>query len=242
MKRENKLMFPTKQIISLFVLIMPILLTACGGSSSTDDETQIAIMVAVALTQTATSLEAKAPTEAEPTPVPDEPTEAEPTPIPEESAQVEAGLTPLNPETCANLADSIGQNLGLVGETAEAPFEDSITQQTGTGCQITFATNGLAVDNIGELDPPTSEAMERLGWQQDAQYGGGGIGGYMKGFRKDNALCTVVFAAEPSDPTLCSDDQPITACWENLSPEQRVFKVVLNCAEGEFGEIIPVTE
>jgi hypothetical protein len=117
-----------------------------------------------------------------------------------------------------------------------APFEDHITQQMGTGCQMTFTANGQMFENIGAIDGPARAALESLGWQVDERYGGAGAGGLLYGFRKDDKLCRLVIGSRPSDEDLCADDEPFFTCWERLTPEQRIFEVIVNCVRGDFSE------
>jgi hypothetical protein len=156
-----------------------------------------------------------------------------------EAMPASGGLQPLSPDQCANIAGAMGQNLGLSGETTPAPFTDHVTQQTGTGCQVTFTTNGLVFEHIGVIEGPARAALENLGWQEDPPYAGGGPGGAVYGFRKDNGLCRLVIGSGPSDAELCSDDEPIGVCWERLTPEQRTFTVNVNCVQGDFAALVP---
>ncbi len=170
------------------------------------------------------------PTSMPPTITPVPPTA---TPMPTEMPTT-GDLQPLSSEECATIANAMGQNLGLTGETTTAPFEDPITQQTGTGCQTTFTANGQMFETINDLDSPARAALEDLGWQKDDQYGGAGAGGLLYGFRKDNGLCHLIIASRPSDDALCADDEPFATCWERLAPEQRIFEVIVNCVQGDF--------
>jgi hypothetical protein len=140
----------------------------------------------------------------------------------------------LSAEECATIANALGQNLGLTGETTTAPFDDPITQQTGAGCQTMFTANGQMFATIGDIDEPARAALENLGWQVDEQYGGAGAGGLLYGFRKDDKLCRLVIGSRPSDEALCTDDEPFYTCWERLTPEQRIFEVIVNCVQGDF--------
>jgi hypothetical protein len=133
----------------------------------------------------------------------------------------------------------LGQNLGLQGQVSEISFQDPISQKTGLGCRVLFQATGQDVDNFGVLEIPAKVALENIGWQEDPQYAAGGAGGVVYGYRKGNGLCQMVLSAEPNDVALCSDDEPISVCWERLSPDQKVFNVDLTCAQGDLPEFVP---
>ncbi len=210
-----------QRILSLTLVAIVLLLVGCGRGSKKPTIT---------------------PTSLPPTATPMPPT---PSPIPTE-APTTGDLQPLSSEECATIAGAMGQNLGLTGETTTAPFEDPITQQTGTGCQVTFTANGQMFETIDDLDDPSRAALESLGWQKDDQYGGAGAGGLLYGYRKDDKLCRLIIGSRPSDEALCTDDEPFYTCWERLTPEQRIFEVIVNCVQGDFppgpGTTLPKTE
>jgi hypothetical protein len=217
---EEYMSIHKKTIAFAIVFVLLLFTAACQIGGESDSDTEIA--VAVALTQTAAA-QAQPPIE--------EPTVA--------SAENPLDLQPLNPEDCNNLANAMGQNLGIQGQLSEVPFEDPITQKSGMGCKIIFTTTGQEIDNIGVLSVPAEVTMENLGWQEDGQYAAAGAGGVAYGYRKANGLCRLVMAAAPSDMALCSDDEPISMCWERLSPEQKMFTVELNCVQGDLPEFVP---
>ena len=201
--------------------ILLLLMTACqqpGGES----DVALDIAIAVSMTQTAAAQDVQQPV-------------VEPTSTPTE---ITIEMQPLNPDECIRLAGTLEQNLGISGQLLETNFEDHINQKTGVGCQAIFTTTGLEVENIGVLEIPAKAALENLGWQEDPQYAGGGAGGLVYGYRKDNGLCHMLISTEPSDQALCSADEPISTCWERLTPEQKVFTVDLNCAHGDLPEFV----
>jgi hypothetical protein len=176
-----------------------------------------------------------APTDTQPPAVPSPvpatstpPPPATPTPAPE----TPAGLQPLDAAECGVLAEAVAAALGVPATTAEAPFEDYVGGETGTGCRVAATGNGLAFADVNATINDLLAALEVQGWQEDVRYGAGGAGGWAAGYRKDDALCLFVFSSEPSDEGLCSDDEPMAVCWERLTPEQQIRNFVFDCVQG----------
>jgi hypothetical protein len=67
------------------------------------------------------------------------------------------------------------------------------------------------------------------GWVEDFRCMAGGPTGEGYGFRQANKLCQASVSWEPSEDADCPADQPISAC--ELSPEQQLYTVHLNCAQ-----------
>ena len=156
-------------------------------------------------------------------------TPAAATAVPTPTAEAPSDLQPLSSDECINLADAMSQTLGVPGETAEAPFEDNISQKTGTGCQTTITGTGLHFEDVHVVGNALRRVIQAQGWYEDFRYGGGGPTGELIGFRQANKLCRLVVGWEPSEDTDCPSDQPIDAC--ELSPEQKLYTISLNCVQ-----------
>lgn len=212
--------------IVLFVLFsLSIFVTACGGM---DQDTEIAVIVA--LTQTAaaqqqpqmenTQTEASATVAATEAPV----IASTDTPV-----SVLSGYQPY--ALCADLNASASANNGLAGTlSSPVPFNDFITGQTGTACQILYSTTNAALPADADPFRATTSMLAAQGWAEDMNYGAGGATGLTTAFRKDSTLCMVGYERRPVDRALCSSDEPIGSCFEKLAPEQIVYTLTLTCS------------
>ncbi len=152
------------------------------------------------------------------------------------SAECIAGIgqdyVPLNPEDCTGLGTAISQKLNLTAEMdTAAEFEDFINSKNGTGCKLTVSTTGQFASDLEYLNGPVEALLQERGWQENQAYAAGGAGGYATAYQKDNALCLLVVSVGPVEGS-CPSDQPFFECMNSLSPEQRLYTLVLNCAQG----------
>ncbi len=199
------------------LLLIVALLSACGGAPA---ETQIPPSVAV-------------PTQPPPTPTtPPSATPVPPTPtaVPSPTAATTGsagGLKPLDSAACGDLAKAMGQALGVKTSTAEAPFQDYITGQAGTGCQTTIAGSGW---DFVAVTKSLWAMLPAKGWQADMMYDADGPTGAVRGFRQGDGLCLLSVEWKPSPDANCPSDKPISDC--QLTPEQRLYNISLNCAQG----------
>lgn len=136
---------------------------------------------------------------------------------------------PLSSAVCSDLADAVAQTLNVGVTTAQAPFEDYVNRQMGTGCRVTATGTGLDFENVVVVFEALATMLQARGWQEDIQYAGGGPTGILAGYRQANALCLSLVGWEPSEDADCPSDQPIDAC--QLSPEQKLYRITLNCAQ-----------
>ena len=159
------------------------------------------------------------------TPVPSPPTaEAETQPTAEQEE-----FQPLSAATCSELAKSMEKSLGVKLETSEAPFKDYISGQSGTGCQAEATGTGADFGDFPDVASKLQKMIEDQGWKLNIQYQADGPAGTAMGFNKDTGLCLLSVNWKPSDDADCPDDQPLAAC--KLKPEQKLFTIVLNCAQ-----------
>ena len=206
-----------QKMIGLIAVIL--LLTGCGGAP------------------TEPAIEAT-PIPAAATPVPPTATPIPPTATAVPAAttalpivELQGDLQPLSETDCIDLADAMSQALGIPGDTAVAPFDDYVSGKNGAGCQTTVTGTGNDFQHVGAIADTLTEMLRSREWQEDINYAGGGAGGLIAGFRKADGLCLLVVNSGPSDEGLCSNDEPFAACWERLTPEQRIFTITLNCTQ-----------
>ena len=214
------------------LLLILTFLSACGGVPAA---TQIPSPVA-APTQPPATPRAQPPAgDAQPplgtaqppaTPLPPTATPMLPTPtaVPTVSA---GGFKPLDSAACGDLAKAMEQALGVKTATAEAPFQDYITGQAGTGCQTTAA--GAGWDFVA-VNKSLRAMLTAQGWQEDMMHAADGPAGTASGFRQGDGLCLLTVEWKPSPDANCPSDKPISDC--QLKPEQQLYSISLNCARG----------
>ena len=192
----------TYSAVMLFVMLL--LASACQPAAQSDE---LQVKVIVALTQTAAALENP------------------PAPAVVET-QLPGDYQPLNVEDCTALRDALSQTTGVPGEIASpVPFEDYVNDKTGFGCEITFSITGQ--DSI--TTPATTE-LAAMGWQENNAYGAAGAGGYVSAYQSGDALCLFTAQVEPADENACPPGQGYIQCMGNLTPDQLLHSVILNCA------------
>jgi hypothetical protein len=97
-------------------------------------------------------------------------------------------------------------------------------------------TNGTGVE-LGEIEgfpgilgaaDAVRSALGMKGWIADPEYGAGAPNAVGAGLRSDGNLCMLVVRWQPADDADCPPDRPVEEC--DLTPEQRLVHVELNCA------------
>jgi hypothetical protein len=141
---------------------------------------------------------------------------------------------PLNAGDCSALNSAVSAGTGFSMTTlSSVPFDDYVNSKTGTGCQLSIVTTRAVVSDFNALMKPAETALTSLGWQLDGRYGAAGIGGYQVGYSKGDQLCLVRVETKPIDASLCpgGTGQPLTVCWNTLTPDQMQVSLILNCAQ-----------
>lgn len=152
----------------------------------------------------------------------------------EGEAAGEAAFVPLDADACAELADSMSEELGVEVVTEEVEFEDYIAGGTGTGCQTTATGTGLDFESFSAVADQLKTMLTDAGWTEDMNYLADGPTGTATGLKNDGGLCLLSVNWEPSEDADCPPDQPISAC--QLEPEQKIYTILLNCAQAAPGE------
>ena len=159
--------------------------------------------------------------------------------VTEQPASTGGIFQPLSPTACNDLASAMAQTLGVEAATAETPFQDYISRKTGASCQATATGTGLDFEDFWSVAENLKGMLEAQGWQEDTSYMADGPTGTGGGFRKDNGLCLLLVGWEPSEDANCPTDKPIGLC--ELSPEQQLYTITLNCAQDTSTEISTTT-
>jgi hypothetical protein len=148
----------------------------------------------------------------------------------EPSAAAPAAATgayvPIPADACAALQADAETALGVAFTMGEAPFFDYLSQEGGSGCQLTATGTGADFS-----DPMAAvEALKGafVGWEEDMQYAAGGPTGAGIGMTRDAALLLVLAEWTPDPAANCPNDQPISAC--ELTPEQQFYTVTVQAA------------
>ncbi len=219
---------PIKIITGMLLGAAIVLLAGCGGAPPVPTATPTQLPQLPTLKPTATPAATPSPT-ATPTQLPQPPT-----------PKPSGALRPLDVATCNSLAKALEQALGVAVTTAEAPFEDYITGQTGTGCRITASGTGLDFKDLNMVLNAVRGTFEAQGWQGDIKYEATGPTGEAGAYRKGNALCLWEVRWKPSEDANCPPDQPISAC--KLSPEQKLYTIAVNCVQSTAAVPTPETK
>jgi hypothetical protein len=135
---------------------------------------------------------------------------------------------PISREECAAMVDAMGQNLEISGAFTEEPFKDAITNESGTGCQVTITGSGMQFKSFVEIANGLKKMLANQGWAEDDQYLADGPTGTAAAFRKGSDLALLSVGWKPSADANCPPDQPISAC--PLKPEQQIYTISLNVA------------
>ena len=148
-----------------------------------------------------------------------------------EPAAPEAALRALSPESCLQLAQDMSQTLGVGVTIGEAPISDPATDATGTGCQVTAAGTGEQFQSPAALVNKLGKMLEDQEWTADSMLAAGGPNAIDLGYRKGEQICWAGAGWQPDAAANCPQDQPVSAC--QVTPEQQLYTVTLNCAETE---------
>jgi hypothetical protein len=154
----------------------------------------------------------------------------------------ESSLKPLPQDQCQSLAHDVAQALMTPGETTQVAFVDPLSLESGEGCQSRFVNSGVMFASMSEVAIPIVTTLIYDSWEEDPLYASAGPGGMSYGFRRSDQLCLLVIARAPSLENLCSPDEPFINCWDQLSPEQKIFAASLNCVQGTETESVTITE
>ena len=204
----------TKPVI-LFLLAV-LTLSACGPS----DEENIAISVSLTQTAAAQATEAANAAMSEAT----------------EAPQVIflGDLQPLDSAECGELATAMGKALPAQIEQIAVAVEHE--GKTGGGCQAIAVGDDLDFTDMMSVSETMRAMLIEHGWSEDLSApaclgtGGWGPGASAFCYTRENALCEVFVHIDPVDTSLCADDEPITVCFDGLTPEQIVYTINLTCA------------
>jgi hypothetical protein len=136
---------------------------------------------------------------------------------------------PLASQDCEALQSGVNQALSVNGTMTEAPFDDLITKESGSGCQITVTGSGASFKNLLETAGNLKSMLTTAGWSEDQSYAADSPNETVMAFRQGSALLIVDAGWLPAPEAGCPTDQPIDSC--ELSPEQQLFVFTVNAAK-----------
>lgn len=153
-------------------------------------------------------------------------------------------LQPLDPEGCDELAAALEGAFHLPVSRSNIAVEHE--GKSGGGCQATTQGTGLDFTDMFSIEGAMRTELAFLGWADDPAadfclgVGGWGPGANLTCFTQDAGRCALFVYMDPVDEALCSNDEPIGVCFENLTPEQIVYTVELTCTwdESEYESCI----
>jgi len=205
----------------IILLLVTLTLGACSSTSSLSEDEEVATLVAQTLTA--------APPETEASEV----IEKTATDAPTESGA--GDLQPLSPEECEQLAGFMINRM-FIPPVEQQEIAVERQGETGIGCQAIGVGNGEMFPNMMVLEEAMHGILGELGWTEDPDSptclgtGGWGPGASSRCFTQADALCELFIHVNPINETLCSDDEPINACFERLLPKQILYTAELTCA------------
>jgi hypothetical protein len=216
---------------SILLLSAGLMLVACSVGPS--DEDRIAAMAALTLTAVAQPTEVPEVSEQTETYVPAV-TEPEATAEPEHTFP--GDLQPLSPAECEQLAAFMVNRLPVFPPVEEKLVAVEHDGEVGGGCQSIGIGPGEVIPDMLVVEEAMRGILAELGWTEDPAapeclwVGGWGPGASSSCYNQADALCEVFVHMDPADDALCSNDEPISVCFDRLEPEQILYTVELTCA------------
>jgi hypothetical protein len=142
-------------------------------------------------------------------------------------------------EMCLELGDSLKQRFALNYEVGPKTFSELANGINGDGCQLTMVGSGEEVTDWGLNNSEFVTEMFNNGWEMDPNFSASTGGGELLTVRKNDYVCMYFADARPIDPSLCSSDEPISACLERLSDSGIIYEVTISCTADNYvaGEI-----
>ena len=132
-------------------------------------------------------------------------------------------------EVCAPLASLATEHLALPAGITAQNYSFEVDGVGGDGCQVAATGTGAEVTDWGQRNNNLITIIQSQGWREDMEFSGGGAGGFLTVFRREGYVCRYISEVGPEDASLCSQDQPLTVCLDNLPPEQVHYSVTFDC-------------
>jgi hypothetical protein len=138
-------------------------------------------------------------------------------------------------EDCQKLAADAQATLAAVPEAVAveetAPFTDTITQETGVGCQVTLTGTGADFpdyESFVDIAAALGVVLQSTGWTPDPVFVADSPTGTAFAVRRDNELALVSVDWEPAPEANCPQDRPVSEC--EVTPEQMNYAIRVNYA------------
>lgn len=112
-----------------------------------------------------------------------------------------------------------------------APFQDPVTNETGTGCMVTITGTGAdfaETATLGDINNALSVVLQSAGWDIDPAYTADSAADNAFAVRQGDLLALVNVSVEPSPEANCPADQPLSAC--DADPSLMNYTISANLA------------
>ena len=154
-----------------------------------------------------------------------------------ETTATTGAATPLAAEACTTLQSAVVEALGVAIEQKDAvPFTSAFGDLTGESCRLNATGTGENFTNFVDVAQKLTALLTGQGWTQDMSDVADGPTGTVIGLRhtsadNGNQLAILAVNWEPAPDVTCPQDQPITACAEQLKPAQMLYTITLDLVE-----------
>ena len=135
---------------------------------------------------------------------------------------------PLPAAICNKMEQEMSNVLKVKVTMTQAAFQDAVSQEQRTGCQLTATGNGRNFTKLSDVVRKLSAMLTKQGWVEASKYAADSPTGAARGFQKGNSLAWFNVEWEPSTDAKCPENQPISEC--QLSPEQQLYRITLKAA------------
>lgn len=142
----------------------------------------------------------------------------------------EVVYAPLDTAECERLRQEVEELLGvtILLSRLPAPFRSFGDEQKGFSCRLHSGGTGEDFTNFVEVATNLAALLEEQGWTQDTQYVADSPTGTVLGLRRDGDLAVMQVGWEPAPDVECPEDEPISACAEELDPAQMIYTIMID--------------
>ncbi|MCX6053452.1 MAG: hypothetical protein NTZ74_00775 [Chloroflexi bacterium] len=139
---------------------------------------------------------------------------------------------PLEISLCEDLQGIVNEAFEGVAFSLEtpAPFFDPIAGEAGQGCRLSASGDGTVFSSPQDVIATLSGV---LAWNDEPRYRADGPTGSFAAVSRDMGLMLLSVNWQPTEDTLCPNDQPIESCV--LEGAQKEYELVLDLAEYQPG-------
>jgi hypothetical protein len=137
-------------------------------------------------------------------------------------------------EVCLELGNPLGQRLALNYVIGPKTFSELPNGISGEGCQLVVTGSGEEIPDWAVKNSDFVTEMFDSGWVMDPNFSAATGGGELLTVRKNDHVCMYFADTRPNDPTLCSSDEPISACLERLDLSSIIYEATISCTTDHY--------